>query len=192
MSLIKQLVAANATRIVTAMVEGAAVQFAVQGVNEGRTGKLKNGTEDNYVLLVNTADNTVTIDLNPRKAEQLFNKGTVDNLTLEAVADIATAPAAGSTETTDAPAKETKPKKEKVAKEPKAPKDPALNKSFHFLAAYKAAVDAAAADATGETKVVRKDVIADARARVAAAGLGELSDAAVNTYYQNCKSGKWA
>lgn len=189
MSLIKELVAANLSRTVTALVSGSAVAYTVDSVKADRTGKLKDGTEDNYVVLVSKEDATATIELNPRKADQLFKKGTVDNLTLEAVDTTATAPTTETTDATEKPAAKAKePKQPKALKEAKPPKDPALNKSFHFLAAYKAAVAAA----TDEAPVSRKAVIADARVRIANAGLGEISDAATNTYYQNCKSGQWA
>ena len=72
------LFSANVNKIVN--VEGAT--FYVGGLNEEHEGALKTGEKAPYLVLVNTENHEVTIEVHPRKATDLLKKGTADKMLL--------------------------------------------------------------------------------------------------------------
>lgn len=141
--------------------------FMIAKLDADKIGSLKDGSKGEYVVLQSTADEAVLIALHPQKAKSLLSKGEFDGMTL--LADVAEPVEA----TPEKKAKKEKKAKADVAVEPKEPKEP--SKKDLFMDVYRAGV------AAGKS---RKDIKADC------AVLG-LSDAGFNTYYQNCRSGKW-
>jgi hypothetical protein len=134
-----------------------------------KLGSLKDGSKGEYVVLQNSADEAVVINVHPASAKRLVTKGEEAGMKLVPAAEADETEAGSTTETTEAAAPEAD-----AAPADAAPKSP--SKKELFMTAYKAGV------AAGSDRKTIKAAIAD---------LG-LSEAGFNTYYQNAKSGKWA
>ena len=151
---------------------GTETEFKIAKLSD-KLGSLKDGTKGEYVVLQNSADEAVVINVHPASAKRLVTKGEESGMKLVPVADATEGEPAATTEaaaTADTPPADATPAADAA---PAAPKEP--SKKEQFMIAYKAGV-AALSD--------RKTI------KAAVADLG-LSDAGFNTYYQNCRSGKW-
>lgn len=163
---------------------GTETEFKIAKLSD-KLGSLKDGSKGEYVVLQNSADEAVVINVHPSSAKRLVTKGEESGMKLVPVAEADTTEVAADSqpaedtsvagETTEAAAPEADAAPADTAPAADAvPKGP--SKKEQFMTAYKAGVTA------GSDRKTIKAAIAD---------LG-LSDAGFNTYYQNAKSGKWA
>lgn len=149
------------------------VSYRVSKLSD-KIGSLKDGTKGAYVVLTRDDDTAVVMTLHPAHALRLFKKGSDSGLTLVDEAKVVEDLIAGTTEAELQAELAAEQAADEVKPEVAVEGEKKASKKEQFVALFKSMA--------GKS---RKEVAAEA------ALLG-LSPAGFNTYYQNCRSGKWA
>lgn len=153
-----------------------------------KIGTLKDGSKGEYLVLTKDGESAVVMNIHPQSAKRLLTKGEESGMKLveaeaalstdeqaEVQAELAAEVAPAVEPEAAAPAKKAK----KVKAEPEVPavaEDKAPSKKALTVAMYK--------EMTAAGKP-RKDIIARMKSEL------NLSAPGANTYYQNCKGGRW-